>query len=187
MEAAMKNTNFLLDAEHKAPSNVIPLWPAGSNSRGTGARSYRSATIHAHTIETNAVEQEAPEQRLARRVERVLCALLYHAALQPGDSRSVKAFAVEKRVSRLVPRDRLTAIARAAVTLNHSTADLTRLAAVAIAFELQAQSRWRNRILRLFSAERRQIHADTSAIAQLLAWDLDALKVRPIDAFAKVL
>ena len=183
----MKNTNFLLDAEHNAPSNVIPLWPAGNSSRGVGARSYRSSAAHVHAIEANALEQEAPEQRLARRVERVLCALLYHAALQPGDTRSVKAFAVEKRVSQLVPRDRLTAIARAAVTLNHSTADLTRLAAVAIAFELQAQSRWRNRMLRLFSADRRQIHADTSAIAQLLAWDLDALKVRPIDAFAKLL
>jgi hypothetical protein len=182
----MKNTNFLLEAEHSAPSNVIPLWPAGSSSRGTGARSYRSATIHAHVVETNAIEQEAPEQRLARRVERVLSALLYHAALQPGEARSVQSFAIEKRVGKLVTRDRLAAIARAAVTLN-ATADLTRLAAVAIAFELQTQSQWRSRMLRLFSAERRQVHADTSAIAQLLAWDLDALKVRPIDAFAKLL
>lgn len=182
----MKTTNFLIEAEHSAPSNVIPLWPIGSHSRGAGARSYRSPAAHAHAIETNAVEQEAPELRLARRVERVLCALLYHAALQPGDLRRVKSFAIEKRVNQVVPRERLTAITRAAITLD-STADLTRLAAVAITFELQAQSTWRNRIRRLFSACRRQIHADTSAIAQLLAWDLDALKVRPIDAFAKLL
>lgn len=182
----MKTTNFLIEAEQCAPSNVIPLWPVGGHSRGLGARAYRSSALHAHAIETNAVEQEAPEQRLARRVERVLCALLYHAALQPGDTRSVKSFTIEKRVNRLVPRDRLTAIARAAITLD-STTDLTRLAAVAITFELQAQARWRDRTLRLFSARRRQMHADTWAIAQLLTWDIDALKVRPIDGFAKLL
>ena len=138
-----------------------------------------------HPIEANAIEQEPPELRLARRVERVLCALLYHAVLAPGDLRGFKFLPIERRVGQLVSRDRLAAIARAAID-NDLTADLTRLAAVAITFELQAQSQWRNRWLRLFSAYRRRVHTDTLAIAQLLTWDLDALKVRPIDTFAKL-
>lgn len=182
----MKSTNFLIESERDLPSNVIPLYPAGNPSRGLGARPLRSSIAQVHPIEANAVEQEPPEQRLARRVERVLCALLYHAALGPGDLRDSKSFSIEKRVNRLVSRDRLTAIARAAISLE-LTADLTRLAAAALMFEMQAQSRWRNRLLRLFSAHRRQVNADMLAIAGLLAWDLDALKLRPIDAFAKFL
>jgi hypothetical protein len=85
-----------------------------------------------------------------------------------------------------VSHGRLLAVANAAISLDW-TDDLTRLAAAVIAFELQVQSRWRNKLLRTFSERRRQIHADTLAIAQLLAWDLDALKVRPIDKIAKFL
>ncbi|GGA39544.1 hypothetical protein GCM10010981_30970 [Dyella nitratireducens] len=132
------------------------------------------------------MEHELPEERLARRVERVLCALLYHTVLEPKGFRSAKFPSIEKRVSELVSRDRLTAISRAAISLD-STDDLTRLAAAAITFELKTQSGWRSRVLRLFSAPRRQINADTLAIAGLLAWDLDALKARPIDTFAKFL
>lgn len=182
----MKTTNFLIESELAAPSNVIPLRSVRGNLREPGARARRSWGVQAHTVEANALEQEAPEQRLARRVERVLCALLYHAALEPGDLRGANFPSIEKRVGQLASRDRLTAIARAAISLD-LTADLTRLAAVAIMFELQTQSHWRNRMLRLFSADRRQINADTSAIACLLTWDLDALKVRPIDTFAKFL
>ncbi|WP_147293205.1 hypothetical protein [Dyella monticola] len=137
-------------------------------------------------IDVNAIEQEPTDERLARRVERVLCALLYHAVLEPSGRRSSKFFSIEKRVAQLVSRDQLAAIARAAIRLD-LTADLTRLAAVAIMFELKAQSRWLNRMLRLFSAHHRQIKADTRAIAQLLTSDLDALKVRPIDTFAGIL
>lgn len=182
----MKGTNFLIESERELPSNVIPLYPAGNHSRGPGARPLRSSIARLHPVEPNAVEQEPPEQRLARRVERVLCALLYHAALGPGDLHDSKSFAIEKRVNQLVSRDRLIAIARGAISLE-LTADLTRLAAAAIMFEMQVQSRWRNRLLRLFSAHRRQVHADMRAIAGLLAWDLDALTVRPIDSFAKFL
>jgi hypothetical protein len=106
--------------------------------------------------------------------------------LEPGHSRSSKSFSIETRVDRLVSHHRLIAIARAAISMD-STSDLTRLAAAAMTFELQTQAQWRNRVLRLFSAKHRQIHADTTAIANLLAWDLDALKVRPIDTFAKFL
>lgn len=182
----MKTTNFLIEAECSAPSNVIPLWPARHTPREPGARPRGSWAEQARVIETNAVELDPPEQRLARRVERVLCALLYHAVLEPGHSRSSKSFSIEKRVGQLVSHDRLIAIARAAISMD-STGDLTRLAAAAITFELQTQAQWRHRVLRLFSAQRRQIHADTTAIANLLAWDVDALKVRPIDTFAKFL
>jgi hypothetical protein len=186
MENAMTNTNFLIESERTFPSNVVPLYPAGNQSRGLGARPYRSSGAQVHPIEANAVEQEPAEQRLARRVERVLCALLYHAVLGPGDPRDSISFSVEKRVNQLVARERLAAIARGAINLE-LTADLTRLAAAAIMFELQTQSRWRNKWLRLFSARRRQINTDTLAIAGLLAWDMDALTVRPIDTFAKFL
>ncbi|HKT29858.1 hypothetical protein [Dyella sp.] len=182
----MKTTNFLIEAECNVPSNVIPLWPARRTPRDAGARPRGSWVDQAHTIETNAVELDPPEHRLARRVERVLCALLYHAVLEPGNNRSSKSFSIEKRVDQLVSHDRLIAIARAAISMD-STSDLTRIAAAAITFELQTQAQWRNRVLRLFSGQRRQIHADTTAIANLLAWDLDALKVRPIDTFAKFL
>lgn len=182
----MTTTNFLIESERNAPSNVIPLRSVESKPRGAGARPYRSVGAQVHAIEANAVEQEPPEQRLARRVERVLCALLYHTVLGPGDLRDSKSFSIEKRVKQLVSHDRLTAIARAAISLD-LTADLTRLAAAAITFELQAQSLWRTRLLRLFSAHRRLINADALAIAGLLAWDLDALKARPIDTFAKFL
>lgn len=182
----MKTTNILIESGHSTPSNVIPLWPAGNHPRRPSAHPYRLSDAQAHAIGANAVEHEPPEQRLARRVERVLCALLYHAVLEPGDLRGSKSFSIEKRVSQLVSRDRLTAIARAAISLS-LTDDLTRLAAAVITFELETQSRWQNRMLRVFSALRRQIHADTSAIACLLAWDLDALKVRPIDTFAQFL
>lgn len=182
----MKTTNFLIEAECSTPSNVIPLWPAGRSPRTAGARPRGSWADQARLIEANAVELDPPEHRLAHRVERVLCALLYHAVLEPGNVRSSISFSIEKRVDRLVSHHRLIAIARAAISLD-STGDLTRLAAAAITFELQTQAQWRNRLLRLFSAQRRQIHADTKAIANLLAWDLDALKVRPIDTFAKFL
>lgn len=182
----MKTTNFLIESERNAPSNVIPLRPVSRNPRGPGARPYRSTGAQVHAIEANALEKELPEQRLARRVERVLCALLYHTALGPGDLRDSKSFSIEKRVNQLASHDRMTAIARGAISLD-LTADLTRLAAAVITFELQTQSRWWNRLLRLFSAHRRQINADTLAIAGLLAWDLDALKARPIDTFAKFL
>lgn len=182
----MKTTHFMIEPERDAGSNVIPLRPTKSGPRGESARPSRSSDVQAHAVEVNVLEQELPEQRLARRVERVLSALLYHAAGEPRDLRDSKFFSIEKRVSQLVSRGRLTAIAHAAINLD-CTADLTRLAAVAIMFELQTQSRWLNRMLRAFSAPRRQINADTLAIARLLAWDLDALKVRPIDAFAKFL
>ena len=182
----MKTTNFLIESERSAPSNVIPLWPAGGSPRRASAHPCRLVDAQAHAIGTNAVELEPPEQRLARRVERVLCALLYHAVLEPGDLHSAKSFSIEKRVNQLVTRDRLTAIARAAISLS-LTDDLTRLAAAVITFELETQSGWQNRVLRAFSADRRQIHADTLAIACLLAWDLDALKIRPIDTFAQFL
>jgi hypothetical protein len=184
MEKRMTTTTLPIESKRNTPSNVIPLWPLEGAPRRPGSRSYRSRGIQAHPTEANAVAQEPHEQRLARRIERVLCALLYHAVLQPETFRDSKSFAVEMRVGQLVSRERLMAVARAAITLDW-TADLTRLAAVAIMFELQAQSRWQARMLRPFSPHRRQIHADTVAIARLLAWDLDALKVRPIDKFAK--
>ena len=179
-------TNFLIESEQSAPSNVIPLWPVGSRPSGPNARPSRSRGAQAQAIEANAVALEPLEQRLARRVERVLSALLYHAVLSPGDLRGAQSLSIEKRVGQLVSPGRLVAIANAAISLDWAD-DLTRLAAAAITFELQAQFRWRNRLLRLFSPRRRRIHADTLAIAQLLAWDLDALKVRPIDKFAKFL
>jgi|GEM_PF-784286 len=179
-------TNFLIESERGYPSNVIPLWPAGGIARDLGVRPNRLSGVQTRVIETNAIEQEPPEERLARRVERVLGALLYHATLEPGNLRSTNALSIEKRVSQLVSHDRLTAIARAAISLS-LTEDLTRLAAAAIMFELQVQSQWRNRLLRQFSTYRRQIHADTVAIACLLACDLDALKIRPIDKFAEFL
>lgn len=182
----MTTTNFLIESERSFPSNVIPLYPVGVDPRGLGARSWRSSAAQVRPIEANAVEQEPPEQRLARRMERVLCALLYHAVLGPGKVRDSKSFTIEKRVNRLVSRDRLTAIARGAISLE-LTADLTRLAAAALMFEMKTQSRLQNRLLRLFSARRRQINADTLAIASLLAWDMDALTLRPIDTFAKFL
>jgi hypothetical protein len=175
----MANTNFLIESERNTPANVIPLWPAGARPR-------RPRAVSAQPIEANVVEWEPLEHRLARRVERVLCALLYHSALEPENLPDAAPLSVEARVDQLVPHDRLIAIAHAAINLDW-TADLTRLAAAAIMLELQVQSRWRNRLLRLFSAQRRQINADTLAIANLLAWDLDALKVRPIDKLAKFL
>jgi hypothetical protein len=177
-------TNFLIESQQSAPSNVIPLWPAGSRPSAPDARPSRSRGPQA--VEANAVELEPLEQRLARRVERVLSALLYHAVLNPSDLRGAQPLSIEKRVAQLVSHGRLVAIANAAISLDWAD-DLTRLAAAVITFELQAQCQWRNKVLRWFSARRRQIHADTSAIAQLLAWDLDALKVRPIDKFAKFL
>lgn len=174
-----------IELEPSAPSNVIPLRPVRNKAQGPHARPYRSSDAQTHLIEVNAIEQEPTDERLARRVERVLCALLYHAVLEPGGHRGAKFFSIEKRVAEVVSRDQLAAIARAAIRLD-LTADLTRLAAVAIMFELKAQSRWLSRMLRLFSAHRRQIKADTRAIAQLLTSDLDALKVRPIDTFARL-
>ena len=183
---AMKSTNFLIESERSFPSNVIPLWPASGVARESGARPRQPKAVQTHSIESNAVELEPPEQRLARRIERVLCALLYHAALQPGDLRGSKFFFIEKRVSQLASPDRLTAIARAAICLG-MTDDLTHLSAAVVMLELQVQSKWRNRLLRPFSARRRQINNDTLAIACLLACDLDALKTRPIDKFAEFL
>ncbi|RUL77604.1 hypothetical protein [Dyella choica] len=182
----MMTSNFLLEAERNAPSNVIPLWPAGGSQREPGAMARRARGAQVHAIDANLLEPEPPEQRLARRVERVLCALLYHTLLEPAKAGDANPLSIEKRGGQLVSRDRLTAIARAAISLG-LTADLTRLAAAAITFELQTQARWRNRLLRLFSARRRQINADTLAVSSLLAWDLDELKVRPIDQFAKFL
>ena len=185
-KTAMMTSNFLIEAERSAPSNVIPLWPVGGNPRAPGASAGRSRGAQVHAIDANLLEPEPPEQRLARRVERVLCALLYHTLLEPTKAGGAKSLSVEKRGSQLVSRDRLTAIARAAISLG-LTADLTRLAAAAITFELQTQARWRNRLLRLFSARRRQINADTLAVSGLLAWDLGELKIRPIDQFARFL
>jgi hypothetical protein len=67
------------------------------------------------------------------------------------------------------------------------TADLARLAAAVVVFELQEQSRPWRKVMRLFAQERRQAREDTLAIAQMLASDLEALKVRPIDRLAKSL
>jgi len=179
-------TNFLIESEQSVPSNVIPLWPAGSRPSAPNARLSRPRGAQAQAVEANTVELEPLEQRLARRVERVLSALLYHAVLSPGDLRAAQSLSIEKRVAQLVSHGRLVAIANAAISLDWAD-DLTRLAAAVITFELQVQCRWRNKVLRWFSAHRRQVHADTLAIASLLAWDLDALKVRPIDKFAKFL
>lgn len=179
MASRMKSTELRIEPDCGLPSNVIPLWPVEAKAR-------RARPGLARAIEANAVAQDPPEQRLARRVERVLCALLYHAVLASGDLRGSKFGSVEKRGAQLVSQDRLTAIARAAISLD-STADLTRLAAVAISFEMHTQSHWRNRLRRLVSAQQRQIRLDTLAIAGLLASDLEALKLRPIDSFAKFL
>ncbi|GLQ89789.1 hypothetical protein [Dyella flagellata] len=182
----MATTNFLIEAELNAPSNVIPLWPVGGTPRQHRARPGQARKAQVHVIDADVLEPEAAAQGLARRVERVLCALLYHTQLEQAHARASKPLSIETRGERLVSRDRLMAVARAA--LNHGlTADLTRLAAAAITFEVQFQSRWRNRLWRLFSAQRRQINADTVAVARLLAWDLAELKLRPIDQFARYL
>lgn len=180
----MTTTTSLMKSDDSTLSNVVPFRPLRNNAKG--ARPFRSVDGQVRPLEANAVELESVEERLARRVERVLCALLYHTALQPGDVRGSKSFSIEKRVNQLVSRDRLVAIARAAINMD-STADLTRLAAAAIVFELESQSGWWQRIRRPFSAQRRQINADTLAIAGLLTWDVAALKIRPIDKFAKFL
>ncbi|WP_233842663.1 hypothetical protein [Dyella sp. 2HG41-7] len=182
----MTTTKLLAKTEDGSPSNVVPFRPARNRPQALSDPSFQAQPAQVKTFGVNAVEQEPLEQRLARRVERVLEALLYHALLEPGDLRGSACFSIQKRVSQLVSRDRLMAVARAAINLG-MTSDLTRLAATVIVFELQAQSRWQDRMLRSFSAHRRQINQDTLAIARLLAWDMDALNVRPIDTFAKFL
>lgn len=186
LETAMTTTKPLTKSEDGNPSNVVPFRPVRNHPRGLSDHASRLQSTRAQPLETNAVEQEPLEQRLARRVERVLEALLYHAVLEPGDLRGSACFSIQKRVSQLVSHHRLMAVARAAINLG-LTSDLTRLAATVIVFELQAQSRWPDKMLRSFSPQRRQINQDTLAIARLLAWDVDALKVRPIDTFAKFL
>ena len=180
----MTTTTSLMKSDDSTLSNVVPFRPASNSPKG--AYPFRSVSGKVRPIQANAVELESVEERLARRVERVLCALLYHTALEPGDVRGSKSFSIEKRVSRLVSRDRLVAIARAAISMD-STADLTRLAAAAIVLELQSQSRWWHRLRRSFSSHHRQINADAVAIASLLTWDVAALKMRPIDKFAQFL
>jgi hypothetical protein len=137
-------------------------------------------------VRKDAVDLEPQDQRLARRLERVLWAFLYHALNESGDLRRPKSHSIDKRVNRLVSPGRLQAIARAAIKLD-MTADLARLAAAVVVFELQAQSRLWCKVMRLFVAERRQAREDTLAIAQMLASDLDALKICPIDQLAKAL
>lgn len=181
----MNPPHFLAESQDTHPSNVVPFRPARDNRRGSADGPFRSWG-QGRPAGVNAVEKEPTERRLARRIERVLGAILYHALLEAGDLRGLTYLSVEKRVNRLVSRDRLMAIAHAAISLG-VTADLTRLAAAAVVFELQAQSRWSSRMLRAFSANRRQINDDTLAIARLLAWDLEALKLRPIDTFASFL
>ena len=183
----MNTGKFPAKAEGSPPSNVLPFRrPARDNRRTLGVLPFRSWGAHTRSTEANALELELPEERLGRRVERVLGALLYHAAPEAGDLRHTNVASIEQRASRLIPHEQLMAIAYAAISLGLD-GDLTRLAAVAISFELQAQSRWRNRLLCLASSQRRQVHQDTLAIARLLAWELDALKLRPIDQFAKFL
>jgi len=186
LEDAMTTTHPLAKSEDGNPNNVVPFRPVRNSPQGSSTRSSRPPDARGRSFEANAVEYEPIEQRLARRIERVLEALLYHAVLEPGDLRGSACFSIQRRVNQLVSRDRLMAIARAAINLG-LTSDLTRLAAAVIVFELQAQSRWPDRMLRSFSAQRRQINNDTLAIARLLAWDMDALNVRPIDTFAKFL
>lgn len=181
----MTNTRPLATSEGSNASNVVPFRPVRNNVQGLSARPLPSWNAPGRSAGANALEQESLEQRLARRVERVLQALLYHALLEPNDSPH-STYSIEERVRQMVSRDRLMAIARAAISLG-LTADLTRLAAAVIVFELKTQSRWPNKMLRPFSAHHRQINNDTLAIARLLAWDLDALKVRPIDKFAQFL
>ncbi|GGA40191.1 hypothetical protein [Dyella nitratireducens] len=182
----MTTPKSLAKSEDSTPSNVVPFRPIRGNTRRLGAHPGGSWGVQTPTFEENAIEREPPEHRLARRIERVLGALLYHAMLESGDLRDSNCFSIDDRVNQLVTRDRLIAIAHAAIYLD-LTADLTHLAATVIVFELQAQSQWWNRMQRPFSAHRRQINHDTLAIARLLAWDMDALKVRPIDKFAKFL
>ncbi|RUL77612.1 hypothetical protein [Dyella choica] len=182
----MTTTKLLAEAGDDIPTNVVPFRRTRSNLRGLGARSFRSRGVQVRPSGPNAVELEPAEQRLARRVERVLAALLYHALLEPGDLLGAKPVSVEKRISRLVSHDRLIAIARAAIS-HDLTDDLARLAAAVIVFELKTQSRWWNRMLRLVSVRRRQINDDSLAIARLLAWDMAALQVRLIDQFAAFL
>lgn len=183
----MTSTNTLTTSEDSHPSNVVPFPSAGNNPQATSGRPARTRTVaQARTSDANAVEREPLEQRLARRIERVLGAILYHAVLESGDLRGSTYVSIEERLRQVVSRDRLMAIARAAINLG-LTADLTRLAAAAIVFELQAQSRWPDRMRRAFSLHRRQSRNDTLAIARMLAWDLEALKVRPIDRFAQFL
>jgi hypothetical protein len=179
-EGFMTTSPFVaVPTQDSTPSNVVPFPLRKRNIRGSDAYFSRSWGV-------NAVDLEPQDQRLARRIERVLWALLYHAELGPDELRGSKSQSIEKRVSRLVSPGRLQAIARAAITLG-MTADLARLAAAVVVFELQAQSRLRNKIMRLFSSERRQAREDTLAIAQMLASDLEALKIRPIDRLAKSL
>lgn len=177
LERAMTNRKCLAESEESFAGNVVPFRPAGTLRRGGAQTRYSEA---------NAVELEPLELRLARRVERVLAALLYHAVFEPDDPCGERSSSSEQRVSQLVSHERMVAIARAAIC-HGLTADLTRLAAAVIVFELQAQARWWNRMLRPLSARRRQIHDDTMAIADLLAWDLHALRLRPIDQFAPFL
>jgi hypothetical protein len=168
------------------PSNVVPFPFPRRNARGMDARFSRSWGMATTLLERNAVDLEPQDQRLARRLERVLWALLYHALHESGDLQGSKSQSIEKRVSRLLSPGRLQAVARAAITL-HMTADLARLAAAVVVFELKSQSRLWCKVMRLFVAERRQAREDTLAIAQMLAADLEALKIRPIDQLARSL
>ncbi|GLQ89786.1 hypothetical protein [Dyella flagellata] len=182
----MTSTKSLAESNNSTVSNVVPFRPAGHNPPDLDARPFRSWGAQTRRSGVNAVELEPLECRLARRVERVLAALLYHAVLEPDDLRAARTVSIEKRVSQLISRERLLAVARAAICQG-LTADLTRLAAAVIAFELDAQSHGWNKLLLQFSARRRQIRNDTLAIADLLAWELDTLRFRPIDQFAKFL
>jgi hypothetical protein len=168
------------------PSNVVPFPFSRRNARGTSAHSSRAWSVATTFARKNAVDLEPQDERLARRLERVLWALLYHAQHESGDLRGSKSQSIERRVNRLVSPGRLQAIARAAIALG-MTADLARLAAAVVVFELQEQSRPWRKVMRLFAQERRQAREDTLAIAQMLASDLEALKVRPIDRLAKSL
>jgi hypothetical protein len=168
------------------PSNVVPFPFRGRDTRTTSAPFSRSWIVGTPSARKNTVDLEPQDRRLARRLERVLWALLYHSLHESPDLRGSKSQSIEKRVNRLVSPGRLQAVARAAIELG-MTADLARLAAAVVVFELQAQSRLWSKVMRLFLAERRHAREDTLAIAQMLASDLEALKVRPIDQLAKSL
>lgn len=173
-------------SDDSIPSNVVPFPFRAGDTRRVSAQFLRSWGVATTPARKNAVDLEPQDQRLARRLERVLWALLYHSLHESRDLRGSKSQSIEKRVNRLVSPGRLQAIARAAIELG-MTADLARLAAAVVVFELQAQSRLWSKVMRLFVAERRQAREDTLAIAQMLASDLEALKVRPIDQLAKSL
>ena len=183
----MTTSPFIAEpSDDSLPNNVVPFPFPRRNTRGMDAQFSRSWGVATTLLERNAVDFEPQDQRLARRLERVLWALLYHALHESGELQGSKSQSIERRVSRLLSPGRLQAIARAAIAL-HMTADLARLAAAVVVFELQAQSRLWCKVMRLFVAERRQARKDTLSIAQMLASDLEALKIRPIDQLAKSL